>query len=159
MYTSLTQQGCTSVLRLRSPLQCGITPGGTARSGTFSTITHAIEQNKEVFAVPGPITSLLSAGPNRLLRQGAHIALEARDILEVIAPELIQGKALGQATLPLGYTDAETRIIQLIQEGVRDGEALKQGSTSTASEFLQALTMLELNGTIRNLGANQWTVR
>ncbi len=129
------------------------------RSGTFSTVTHAIEQNKEVFAVPGPITSLLSAGPNRLLQQGAHIALEARDILEVIAPELIQGKDLQQVTLPLGYTDTETQILRLIHEGVRDGEALKQGSNSTASEFLQALTILELNGTIQNLGANQWTLR
>lgn len=65
----------------------------TERSGTLSTVAHALEQNKEVFAVPGPITSLLSAGPNKLLQQGAHVALEAQDILNVIAPYRASQKA------------------------------------------------------------------
>ena len=127
----------------------------TERSGTLSTVAHALEQNKEVFAVPGPITSLLSAGPNRLLQQGARVALEAKDILEVIAPHLLAK----QSSLPLGYTNLETRIISLLQQGIRDGELLKQQSNSQTGEFLRALTMLELNGTIRSVGANQWTLR
>ena len=45
------------------------------RSGTLSTVNHALDQNKEVFAVPGNITSILSVGPNKLLSQGAHPAL------------------------------------------------------------------------------------
>ena len=125
------------------------------RSGTLSTVTHAFEQNKEVFAVPGPVTSLLSAGPHRILQQGAHLALDAQTVLDVIAPQLTPK----QAPLPLGYTDTETRIINLLQKGVRDSEALKKACTSTASEFLQALTMLELNGTIRAIGSNQWSLR
>ena len=125
------------------------------RSGSLSTVAHAYQQNKEVFAVPGSITSLLSAGPNRVLQQGAHVALEARDILEVIAPNFKPS----QAALPLGYTPVETRVIELIQAGVRDGELLKNKCDATASEFSRALTMLELNGTIRSLGANQWALR
>jgi len=124
------------------------------RSGTFSTVAHAIEQNKEVFAVPGPITSLLSAGPNRLLQQGAHVALSANDILEVIAPHLIAG----QKKFVFGNTPLETKIIKLIQQGIRSGDELLIQSEASASDFSEALTMMELNGTVRALGANQWTV-
>ena len=124
------------------------------KSGTFSTVAHALEQNKDVFAVPGPITSLLSVGPNRLLQQGARVALTAEDILQVIAPELIAG----QKKFVFGNTPLEAKIIELIQQGVRDGDALIQQSEANASEFLQALTMLELNGSIRSLGGNKWTI-
>ena len=126
----------------------------TDRSGTFSTVAHAISQNKEVFAVPGPVTSLLSAGPNRLIQQGAHVALEAKDILEVIAPHITHL----QTQLPLGDTPLEAKIIELIQEGVRNGDELQKHAKVDASEFLQTLTLMELKGMIRNSGANTWTL-
>ena len=124
------------------------------RSGTFSTVAHAIEQNKEVFAVPGPITSLLSAGPNRLLQQGARVVISAEDILRIIAPELLKG----QKRFVFGNTPLEVRIIELIQQGVRDGDTLQEKSQVGASEFLQAITMMELNDTIHGLGGNRWTI-
>lgn len=124
------------------------------RSGTFSTVAYALEQNKQVFAVPGPITSLLSVGPNRLLQQGAHVALSANDILNVIAPELI----VGQRKFVFGNTPLEARIIELMQLGIRSGDELLVKSEADASDFLQALTMMELNGTVRALGGNRWTI-
>ena len=124
------------------------------RSGTFSTVAHALEQNKEVFAVPGPITSLLSAGPNRLLQQGAHVALSAKDILQVIAPHLIAG----QRKFVFGDTPLEVRIIKLIQQGIRSGDELLTKSEASASDFLESLTMMELNGTVKALGGNMWTM-
>jgi len=124
----------------------------TNRSGTFSTVAHALTQNKDIFAVPGPITSLLSAGPNRILQDGAHLALSAEDILQVIAPDLLEP----QTQLPLGMTPLESKIIALLQSGVSDGDELSSQSGVAASDFLQTLTMLELNGVVRNLGGNQW---
>jgi len=126
----------------------------TDRSGTFSTIAHAISQNKEVFAVPGPITSLLSAGPNRLIQEGAHVVLSSRDVLDVIAPKLITK----QAPLPLGSTPLESQIIKQIQSGVSNADTLQATLNVSASDFLQALTMLELNGVLRPLGANHWSL-
>ena len=123
-------------------------------SGTFSTVAHALEQNKEVFAVPGPITSLLSAGPNRLLQQGAHVALTADDVLNVIAPHLI----VGQRKFVFGNTPLESKIIELIQQGIRSGDELLSKSEVSASDFMEAMTMMELNGTVRALGGNQWTI-
>jgi len=124
------------------------------RSGTFSTVAHALEQNKEVFAVPGPITSLLSAGPNRLLQQGAHVVLSADDVLKVIAPHLIAG----QRKFVFGNTPLESKIIELIQQGIRSGDELLAKSEASPSDFMQAMTMMELNGTVRAIGGNMWTV-
>ena len=51
------------------------------RSGSLITAGHAANQGVDVFAVPGPITAPTSAGPNRLLRDGAYVVLEAADVL------------------------------------------------------------------------------
>lgn len=127
----------------------------TNRSGTFSTVTQALDQNREVFVVPGNITSPLSAGCNTLLKQGAHPVTCAEDILEVVAPDMINS----QQILPLGSTPLEAKIIELIQSGIRSGEELQAMSGATATEFSQALTMMEINGSIRALGGNQWTLK
>jgi len=125
------------------------------RSGTLATAMHALEQGKEVFVVPGNITSPLSAGCNALLKQGAHPITCAEDVLEVIAPQLLEK----QAILPLGNTPLESKIIELLQQGLRDGDQIQQNSGASASDFASALTMMEIGGTIRSLGGNQWTLR
>jgi len=125
------------------------------RSGTMATVAHALDQGKEVFVVPGNITSPLSAGCNNLIKQGAHPITCAEDILEVIAPDLLQP----QAILPLGNSPLESKIIDLLQNGVRDGEELQIKSEADASTFSQAITMMEISGTIRALGGNQWALR
>jgi DNA processing protein len=126
-----------------------------ARSGTLATVTHALEQGKEVFVVPGNITSPLSAGCNALLKQGARVVTCAEDVLEIIAPELLTS----QTILPLGSTPLESAIIHLIHSGIRDGDELQRQSSATVAEYSQAMTMMEINGTIRGLGGNQWSLR
>jgi len=127
------------------------------RSGTLNTAAHALSQGRDVFAVPGNITSPLSAGCNALLKQGAYLATEAKDILQIIAPE--QLKKSDQSQLPLGSSPEETIIINLIASGVRSGDQLQQQSGLSASNFSTALTMLEINGVIKPLGANNWTLK
>ncbi len=131
-----------------------------AKSGTLNTAAHALNQGRDVFAVPGNATSPLSEGCNMLLKQGAAPVTEAKDVLEAIAPHILHGKKSSQqASLPFGDTPAENVILQLIHKGMRDGEQLQQQSDLLASDFATALTMLEINGHIRPLGANQWTIR
>lgn len=126
-----------------------------SRSGALATVTYALEQGREVFAVPGNITSPLSSGCNALIKQGTQPVTCAEDILEVIAPNLLKA----QQSLPLGNTPLESKIISLIQSGVRDGDELLSVCDISASEFSGALTMMEINGLIRALGGNQWTLR
>ena len=125
-----------------------------SRSGTLATVAHALEQNREVFAVPGNITSPMSIGPNRLLQQGAHPVTTPDDILHVIAPQLLTS----QTTLNLGSNPKEILLIDLLKSGIRDGDQLQQASKLGASDFSQTLTLLELQGLIRGLGGNQWTI-
>ena len=127
------------------------------RSGTLNTAAHALSQGRDVFAVPGNITSPLSAGCNALLKQGAYPATEAKDILQIIAPE--QLKKSSQNQLPLGSSPEETIIINLIASGIRSGDQLQQQSGLSASNFSTALTMLEINGVIKPLGANNWMLK
>lgn len=128
------------------------------RSGTLNTAAHALSQGRDVFAVPGNITSPLSAGCNALLKQGALVATTATDILNVIAPSTTQS-ATDQAVIPLGETPAENTIIDLLRTGLRDGDQLQQQSGLNPADFATALTMLEINGVIKPLGANNWVLR
>ena len=128
------------------------------RSGTLNTAAHALSQGRDVFAVPGNITSPLSAGCNALLKQGALVATTATDILNVIAPSTTQS-ATDQAVIPLGETPAENTIIDLLRTSLRDGDQLQQQSGLNPADFATALTMLEINGVIKPLGANNWALR
>lgn len=125
-----------------------------SRSGTLNTAAHALEQGKEAFAVPGNITSPLSAGCNALIKQGASPVTSTEDILQVIAPTA--GTQPHQYAL--GDTEEEHTILQLLKKGIRDGEILQQESNLDASLFNQTITMLEIKGVVRALGANQWTI-
>jgi DNA processing protein len=125
-----------------------------ARSGTLATVAHALEQNREVFAVPGNITSPMSVGPNRLIQQGAHPAASPEDILCIVAPHLLEP----QTTLNLGSNPKEILLIDILKSGIRDGNQLQQISKLSVSDFSQTLTMLEIQGLIKGLGNNQWGV-
>ena len=128
------------------------------RSGTLNTAAHALSQGRDVFAMPGNITSPLSAGCNALLKQGALVATTAADILDVIAPSTTQS-ATDQVVISLGETPAENTIIDLLRTGLRDGDQLQQQSGLNPADFATALTMLEINGVIKPLGANNWALR
>lgn len=126
-----------------------------SRSGTLNTAAHALEQGKEIFVVPGNITSAMSVGCNYLIKQGATPLIHSDDVLEVIAPELLRP----QTSLALGKTPTEQNVIKALQNGLRDGDEIQKSLEISATELSSALTMLEISGAIRNLGANQWTLR
>lgn len=125
-----------------------------AKSGTLNTASHALEQGKEVAAVPGNITSPTSAGCNNLIKQGATPITDVSDLLYILG---IDDSA--QASLPFAASAEEAVILSLIDEGIRDGHALLAASALETATFNQTLSLLEITGKIRPLGANRWTLR
>jgi len=127
-----------------------------ARSGTLNTAMHALEQNKELMAVPGNITSPLSVGCNQLIAQGAAPVLSVDDVLARLD---LGSTGTASAIPPLGDDPNQTLLLQLISAGVSDGDELIAQSKLDTSEYNQAMTMLEINSIIRPLGGNQWIIK
>lgn len=125
-----------------------------SRSGSLNTAAHGLEQGTDVYAVPGNITSPMSAGCNHLIESGARPIVDIDVFIEEFLPKSEETTA--QTILPLGSTKLENTIISLMSEGVRDGDTLLARSHASAAEFSTAITMLEINGIIKPLGANKW---
>lgn len=124
------------------------------RSGTLHTANFALEQGKTVMAVPGNITSPYSVGTNNLIKAGALPITSADDIFTALG--ISQKARVNQEVL--GATAEETLLLKLLAAGLTDASELLTKSGMEASTFNQALTMLEINGQIKPLGAGHWTL-
>lgn len=125
------------------------------RSGTLSTAGHALQQGRDVFAVPGNLTSPMSVGCNNLIKQGASPLTSVDDVL--LALGLNQPPK--QNKLPLSEDPIEQKILTALFNGERDGDQIIKQLQIPADQFNFALTMLEMKGLIRSLGGNRWTLR
>lgn len=114
---------------------------------------HALEQGRDVYAVPGNITSPSSAGCNKLIEQGAVPIIDVDAFVDRIAPR----ENVPKQQLLLAETPEEQIILRLIESGVSDADELGKKSRLDAATFSTTLTMLELRGVIRPLGANHWS--
>lgn len=123
------------------------------KSGTLHTARFALEQGKDVMAVPGNINSPTSVGTNNLLKSGASVASCAEDVFHILGIQPEAHKITPQRSDP-----HEQQIIELLSQGIGDGAALMAASGLQAPVFNQALTMLEISGAVRALGNNMWAL-
>lgn len=121
------------------------------RSGTFHTVRAALEQGREVFAVPGSIFSPFSAGTAKLIQSGATPVTSAKDILERLEVEVKSKMQEVRETMPM--TKKEEELLTLIGDDERHvDEIIKKASMST-NEVLSTLTLLEMKGLVKSLGS------
>ncbi len=125
-----------------------------ARSGTSITAGFALEQGKTVLAVPGNINSPMSAGTNNLIKTGAFPVTSVTDILNACGLEDLKADKSNIR----GDSASEQAILDNLAEGPKDGDELQKLAQIKSSEFSQALTMLEIKGTIQNQGGNTWSL-
>ena len=142
--------------RLISGLSLGVVVvEATEKSGSLITATLAVEQGREVFAVPGEVGSSRSRGAHRLIRQGAKLVEGVDDIIEEIAPQLLDrtGSATQRAprVLPQNASDATRTIFALLQENTLQVDQVIERTGMSAAQVLETLLDLELQGLLRQL--------
>ncbi len=126
------------------------------RSGALITADFAADQGRDVFAVPGNIYSPASKGCNRLLRDGALIVTEVRDVLEMLHLDQLAEKQVARAVLPENATEA-TIFEQLSHEPCHVDE-LARAIELPIEEINSTLVMMELKGMVRQVGALQYVL-
>jgi DNA processing protein len=114
------------------------------RSGALITADFALEEGRDVLAVPGEITSPLSAGPNALLRLGAVPATCAADVLAAIGVDPVRND-----DPPAALSQAAQAVLAAIGEGAATADEASRRARVDSAAAAAALVELELAGVVR----------
>ncbi len=172
----ISQQGCvlseaaptmppiSGMFPQRNRIISGMTLGtivveAADRSGALITARHAWEQNREVFAVPGPIDSRLSHGPHQLLRDGAKLVTSIDDVLEELGPMAHEAEQKDGTILrvPAEVTlnEIEQKVLRAIDTQGSLIDDVTVASGLAVHRVLSTIHVLEMRGLIRRMGGNR----
>lgn len=147
--------------RIISGLSYGVVVVEASRySGSLITARLALEQNREVMAVPGNITSDLSSGTNWLLKQGAKLVETWRDVVEEfpspLRERLLSREAAEEKTMPELSPEEEKIFAGLRPDELTPIDEIVERSEASVSEVLTLLLSLELKGLVRQAPGKQF---
>lgn len=148
--------------RLISGLSLGVVVvEATEKSGSLITAALALEQGREVFAVPGQAGASRSRGAHRLIRQGAKLVESVEDIVEEIAPQLLthgdHAAKESQRALPQHVCEDVRKVFGLLQERSLQIDEVIEASDLTSARVSEILLELELEGFLRQLPGKRYT--
>ncbi len=153
--------GLTAAATLRSEGWDGelIVVEASDRSGALISARHAMEQNREVFAVPGRIDSRVSRGCHRLIRDGATLVQSVDDVLEQLGPLVeaapdAEGRTVRHPA-ELRLNDQERQVLEAIAPEPTSIDQVVIASGLPIQRVLATLSVLEMRRLIRRISGNQ----
>lgn len=120
------------------------------RSGALITASFALEQDREVFAVPGNINSPASIGPNRLIQQGAKLVTCVEDVLEELNLTMVDEQVAVQLALP--ESAEEVALLEQLTAQPTHIDELSRTSGLAPALVSSTLTLMELKGIVQQVG-------
>lgn len=127
------------------------------KSGTLITANLAKKFGRQIFAVPGPITSEVSKGTSQLLKEGAALVTSAKDILDFFGVSGLRSLASKkEAKLPGG--DIEQKIIEQLKRESMEIDALARSFNMPVSKISAILSIMQLRGLIRQEGSKYYLI-
>jgi DNA processing protein len=129
------------------------------RSGALISARHAMEQGREVFAVPGRVDSRVSGGCHRLIRDGAKLVESVDDVLEELGPmvEAAPQPDGSQVRRPaeLQLNEVERKVLDQIDTAPTDIDTIMTAADLPVPRVLATLSVLEMKRLIRRVSGNQ----
>lgn len=129
------------------------------KSGTLITVSHAAEQGREVFSIPGNINSIFSVGTNKLIIDGAKLVMKVDDIIEEVSEfNNLKGKLINKEINFNTLNKIEQDIIRLISEGEKSLDEITLRLDYPISEILSNLTILEMKSLIVQINGKKFVL-
>lgn len=120
------------------------------KSGSLITAHYALQENREVMAIPGNIYSPMSRGTNNLIKDGAALITETKDILKILKFEDVQEKIPVKETVTL--SPEETLILKFLSHEPKHINEITQNTKLDMGLINSRLTIMELKGLVKNTG-------
>jgi DNA processing protein len=125
-------------------------------SGALITADFAVEQGREVFAVPGSIFARGNRGTNELIQKGAKLVTSVADVLEELNLTMVSEQAQARAVIPANATE-ETLLEHLSAEPVHIDD-LRRAARLPIAQVSSTLALMELKGMIRQVGGMNYVL-
>ncbi len=127
------------------------------RSGALITADYALEQGREVFALPGNVNSPKSLGTNRLIQDGAaKLVISVEDVLEELNLTLVERHQEVRMSVP--EDEREYHILRCISTEPIHVDEIGQRTGLPIAEVTSTLAMMELKGMVRQVGGMNYVV-
>ncbi|MFC2065990.1 DNA-processing protein DprA [Chloroflexota bacterium] len=126
------------------------------KSGAMITANMALEQNREVFAIPGSVLSPVSRGANRLIQEGAKLVRDYTDILEELNLTAVAHQIEMREVIP--SSDTESLLLKKLSAEPTHIDEVCRGSGLPASTVSSTLAMMELKGLIKQVGTMNYVL-